>query len=994
MIPADGKKEEILALYKQALVAREKEAAQKLVSDRRGLTLADMAEAMCCLDMGKDMPSNIRKKIEKDDPRLYGVVLPDDKGTGGTIIIDERGRQGSVVKVEMVDGYNEFIIKWSGKHKDSTHCLDHVLKYGQGVVSLENARKRTSVFFKVLSCYVNVHVHKIVTEDTEVEFKKPTPKLNPRELDINGVMKARKSAWDEISKTRAVDMLNPHEIKLLDSKEDPGLVGELEKDKSCLDMMGLARYRDTNQLGLVDTAFKFHKKHLPKVNHYIRGAQVSFKLGRLTNLASSIMFMSVNEIPPGSKAIAFIRDSPDEGKPAIFTPVDVEKYSLMARALLERARVPGHGEGCDTTSCQWLQKYPLYRFSFLSRPDGRTVAPNSENINVCQTRRQKDAFKTVAQMMGGHWDKDVALFDFIDQSYLLTARGKKNASSQRETENKGVGLGARVIKGKMHLVGSTEMVDGVDRLLESVFRNVIYPFMEKLPDRRKNVDMCMDVLLQHKRRVGVEEKDKNEDHLYPEVWRGEIDAIVDHMIVVKGVTRVEVSLLSRALVLADNHTAAALRDEDTRGQNACDVDAIEIPGVSSGEKVKLVRCELPPFFKNRKAMQKKKTGYPVNHVKDERCEEPFVVMVVIARRIMRKLLQVVWEKKEKEMRNKGKIDIEIDEETEKHTLTEKLGPFSPLGQLYSSKQLATLYEFCGAYAMGLPYYKSHVIRSIHATAVAKLCIRHGLAEDHPDTLKIFNAARQGDDERISAYSQAMSDMPNRDGITHRWRSANSALSELRNPEALVAAGSKENIFQEFERVSGFQVQVPCGESIPVNIGVDERCDDHLNDLERKCRELELLARIQVLERQLGMNVGEVLGPMDNTGADGCSGISKGVKRKEEGQSNPRRKNKKGTKMQDKFDRRSRLVAEMNRLFVEWARLYRTANPSPKKKSNEAVTKNTINRSRSISVVFAKSVTDEMVKMNEHVAFLEEFFEEFNSSTGRRNASEMVTWENP
>lgn len=50
---------------------------------------------------------------------------------------------------------------------------------------------------------------------------------------------------------------------------------------------------------------------------------------------------------------------------------------------------------------------------------------------------------------------------------------------------------------------------------------------------------------------------------------------------------------------------------------------------------------LPPDFKNRKHMERKPEGYPINHVKDEgTTADAFVVMVVIARRIMRKLLAV------------------------------------------------------------------------------------------------------------------------------------------------------------------------------------------------------------------------------------------------------------------------------------------------------------------------------------------------------------------
>lgn len=344
------------------------------------------------------MSEHTRRKHEKFDSTLYGVDI-------GTTVVSG-ARKGKVVKMEMVDGHTEFTIQWPAKQKDSKHPLSYVLRMaenGKGVVSLKDANKRMDVYFLCLMCMVNVQVHKIITEDTGVEFKKPTPKLTKRDLDISGVLTARKFAWDEIQKLNGLAMLNPREIELLKPVEDEHLVPDLGKPESCVSMMGLTRYRSARQLGLVNTQFKFHKKHLPKVNHYIRGAQASFQLGRLTNLASSIMFISKNEIPPGSKAEVFIRDSPDEGDVATFTLVDVTKYNLSVRALFPRARVAGCGESDDDIkpTYQWLKKYPLYRLPFLSRPDGKTIAPNSENSNVCQTRRQKDAFKTVAQMSGG-----------------------------------------------------------------------------------------------------------------------------------------------------------------------------------------------------------------------------------------------------------------------------------------------------------------------------------------------------------------------------------------------------------------------------------------------------------------------------------------------------------------------------------------------------------------------------------------------------------------
>lgn len=63
----------------------------------------------------------------------------------------------------------------------------------------------------------------------------------------------------------------------------------------------------------------------------------------------------------------------------------------------------------------------------------------------------------------------------------------------------------------------------------------------------------------------------------------------------------------------------------------------------------------------------------------------------------------------------------------------------------------------------------------------------------------------------------------------------------------------------------------------------------------------------------------VLAEDRRTETDGGSGTGEGIKKKKSvDQSNPRRKLRRGKRMQEKnFDRRSRLVAEKNRLFVEW-----------------------------------------------------------------------------
>lgn len=392
-------------------------------------------------------------------------------------------------------------------------------------------------------------------------------------------------------------------------------------------------------------------------------------------------------------------------------------------------------------------------------------------------------------------------------------------------------------------------------------------------------------------------------------------------------------------------------------------------------------------------MQNKNMGYPINHVKDVETADAFVVMVVIARRIMRNLLIGQWKKKEAEMRTERKSDIEIEVMKGRYTLTKKLGPFSPLGQAYTSNQLRDLFQVCGAYAMGLPYYSTHVLRSMHATGVAKWCIKQGLAQDHPATLRIFNAARHGDEERIRAYTLVCSDAPNRDGIEHTLRSVRSTNQALEKGGTVCAGGGANEPDADFE---SFQKEFGL-----LRIGVDglRTVNNRVSKVTDVHRAQALLLKRLVDEG----GVGEV-SVMDIAGKDGGLGATNLVKRKvseapegavEQLKRRPTMKYAQGKKMQGKDDRRKKMIVEMNRLFLEWARLFREENVSAKDGSAEALTLATIKRSKSISVVFASSIRPEMGKMGEHREFFDQFFGEFSGKTTcDRTAKKLVTWENP
>lgn len=71
------------------------------------------------------------------------------------------------------------------------------------------------------------------------------------------------------------------------------------------------------------------------------------------------------------------------------------------------------------------------------------------------------------------------------------------------------------------------------------------------------------------------------------------------------------------------------------------------------------------------------------------------------------------------MKTEGSSAFDLDEMKGKYALTNKLGPFSETGEMYSSKQLLNLYRFMWRLRNGLPYHGSHIVRSMHATGVAR-----------------------------------------------------------------------------------------------------------------------------------------------------------------------------------------------------------------------------------------------------------------------------------
>lgn len=101
-------------------------------------------------------------------------------------------------------------------------------------------------------------------------------------------------------------------------------------------------------------------------------------------------------------------------------------------------------------------------------------------------------------------------------------------------------------------------------------KNGIKTMLDKLgdDDRRQEVEsMCMEVLEDNG--DALLGKRENEDHLYPEKHRTEIDRAVEALKAAK-VTAKDVEMFSCALHVLDFLTAACLRPQDSLGFRACE----------------------------------------------------------------------------------------------------------------------------------------------------------------------------------------------------------------------------------------------------------------------------------------------------------------------------------------------------------------------------------------------------------------------------------------
>lgn len=762
-------------LYRHASeMERKLKKENKRIKETRNLTLLDLTDTAINLQRREPIREDIWRKLEKEDYGLYGITVRQTGASGETILgttvkSENKKRAGEVVEAKMEKGYNVFTIEWSDRKGNalSVYTTREVLcsrDDGQGVVSLDEANACMRVFLLAALCMVNTQVHQFIDNDIKVENVKYLCTL-PDGQKGNDIKAGRRYAWGEMEKAsvKAMDMLMDKEKQFLKSSEDEGLLAEM-KDNTCFQMMGLDAYKKISIKGLVDSGEDFNPKSLAFVNHFVRGAQASFRLGRATNFAASTIHLSVNELPPGLELTTL-----EEKRFCVFNPGEsMTKYSLGMRCVLARARVKDSGDDSngESSTCQFLMRFPLYRLLDLSRVDGLPLCPTTEHSScVSPTLRHEDAY---SQAFSTHEtkDQDLKVFKQIKIGYHRVSREKRSEKSVVENANEKVAFGIKWTKGRTHLVGSDKCMNGYLLLEELVTRNGINSFMNKLPDKDAVVKMCNEVLEMNPTRIG---KHTNEDHFYPAEFRDRIEQVVRHLIDDKIFSRSDISLFSWALTVMDSVLTAALRKQDTLGQLARDLHRLKCRDVQ-GKDIAITRCLLPKYFKNKKSLENSTCGVVVNHTKDEKCAEAYAVMAVVGRRVMRQLL---------------------DDDLGQSELTPYLGPFDENGRQITPTAMTRMYKWLGQRTMGISHFGHHIIRSNHATAVAMYCVRNGLSVDHQAVKDLFALARHGEKQRLRYYTQVKADSPNSCPIMTRFSGVKASLCELSEDCAAGQASGKK-----------------------------------------------------------------------------------------------------------------------------------------------------------------------------------------------------------
>lgn len=259
-------------------------------------------------------------------------------------------------------------------------------------------------------------------------------------------MRIRSEALDDIRKTRATDIMTPHELEIL-GDSDARLLEGFGKDASFLEMLGLRRYCETQTLGFINHPGAFSSKgHLEFVNHFVRGAQASWKLGRPTSFLSFLAPSSAGEAHNGELPEGIQLES-YEIKITRYT-IKLEfavECGLGTSVMLARARVGSADKGCY----KWLSHCPLYRLlEFTRSEEWGDIVPTSENSSkVSPTRRHRHLVKS-AYELSLTADQDLGVFQKLVEGCDPVAGEKRNQANAHENSLSRLGNDSKKDKGR------------------------------------------------------------------------------------------------------------------------------------------------------------------------------------------------------------------------------------------------------------------------------------------------------------------------------------------------------------------------------------------------------------------------------------------------------------------------------------------------------------------------------------------------------------------
>lgn len=280
-------------------------------------------------------------------------------------LVNLGGKKGRVVAARMdVDGYLKYHVELEGKQRKTMGTNKKLntrqlleAAGGKGVVGWKKEVDRVTTVFCAILSLMYVPVYMFVTNDPRVKRK-----VKPVDLkgeDGKEAVELREFAWNKIKDAPATHVVTAHEKKLLAS--DEGLEQALGEKGTLARVLGINLDAYS---GLVYEPRDYAKQHYSTVDHYVKGAQVAYKLGRVMSFESCMAPLSVggvhDELPPG------VRLAHEEQR-RITLPITKKEaseagYGLAMRALVARARV-------SDELCQWYAYAPLYMVMMFSRAE-------------------------------------------------------------------------------------------------------------------------------------------------------------------------------------------------------------------------------------------------------------------------------------------------------------------------------------------------------------------------------------------------------------------------------------------------------------------------------------------------------------------------------------------------------------------------------------------------------------------------------------------------